>query len=49
MKLIETIKFDCDTCNGAGYLYWSNGEDFDVETCDCNLNDGMLFTTKENN
>lgn len=35
MKLIETLKFDCSECNGAGYIYWTHGEDYDVESCDC--------------
>ena len=26
----------CDFCGGKGYHGWSNGEDYDVEDCDCN-------------
>lgn len=35
LTLIKTLKFDCDTCNGHGYIYWGNAEDYDVEPCDC--------------
>ena len=28
---------NCKLCNGRGYAYWANGEDYDTETCECNL------------
>jgi len=27
---------NCDFCGGTGNLYWSVGEDFDSEVCECN-------------
>ena len=27
---------NCTICNGLGYQGWANGEDFDIEWCDCN-------------
>ena len=27
---------NCKLCNGLGYEGWSNGEDYDIEWCDCN-------------
>jgi hypothetical protein len=27
---------NCTICNGLGYEGWANGEDFDIEWCDCN-------------
>jgi hypothetical protein len=27
---------NCTMCNGVGYEGWTNGEDFDIEWCDCN-------------
>ena len=27
---------NCDKCKGIGYEGWANGEDFDIEWCDCN-------------
>jgi hypothetical protein len=51
MKLIKTIDFDCSACHGKGYLYYGGAEDWNIETCDCNLNDelfdGSLFTEGE--
>jgi hypothetical protein len=26
----------CNLCEGRGYHGWANGEDYDVEDCDCN-------------
>jgi len=27
---------NCDLCNGQGAQYWSNGEDYEFEDCECN-------------
>jgi hypothetical protein len=27
---------NCNACDGKGNLYWSQGEDFDTEVCECN-------------
>lgn len=33
--LVNEIK-NCNSCNGYGYNYFGNGEDYDFESCDCN-------------
>jgi hypothetical protein len=33
---------NCDLCYGRGYQGWANGEDFDVEDCECNIY-GLIF------
>ena len=33
--LIRIIK-NCNLCNGVGAHYFSNGEDYDFENCECN-------------
>lgn len=39
IRLIE----NCQECNGRGYHYFGNGEDFyDAEACQCNLYDIIL-------
>ena len=38
---IRTIQ-NCDLCNGKGAHYWSNGEDYDFEDCECNPY-GLIF------
>ena len=39
---IRLIK-NCQECNGRGYHYFGNGEDFyDAEACHCNLYDIIL-------
>ena len=35
LTLYKTLKFDCSQCQGEGYLYWGNNEDYDVEPCEC--------------
>ena len=32
---LRTIQ-NCDLCFGKGALYWSNGDDYDFENCECN-------------
>jgi hypothetical protein len=32
---LNTIR-NCDFCYGKGYVGWSNGEDYDMEDCECN-------------
>lgn len=33
---------NCHLCNGSGMNYWSNGEDYDFESCPCNPYDLIL-------
>jgi hypothetical protein len=35
----EIIAVSCDECGGAGFLFWGNENNFDVEACDCALED----------
>ena len=49
MKTInEIIAIACDECNGAGFVFWGNEAEFDVQSCAC-VNDGSLFWNGENN
>ena len=32
---LEQIR-NCDFCGGVGALYWDNGDDYNVEDCECN-------------
>jgi hypothetical protein len=43
----EIIAVACDECNGAGFIFWGDDNNFDVETCDC-VDDGSLFWNGEN-
>ena len=38
---------DCTMCNGIGYQGWANGEDFDIEWCDCNPSHLSPYDTEE--
>jgi hypothetical protein len=46
-NLKEIIAVSCDECNGAGFLFWGDDNNFDVEPCDC-VDDGSLFWNGEN-
>ena len=44
----SVMTFRCDECNGAGYIFWGDNLEYDVEKCQCkNFALGTLFTTKE--
>lgn len=47
-ELKEIIAVACDECNGAGFIFWGDDNNFDVEPCDC-IDDGSLFWNGENN
>jgi hypothetical protein len=34
-NLKEIIAVACDECNGAGFIFWGDDNNFDVEPCDC--------------
>ena len=33
----SVMSFACNECNGYGYLFFGDNENFDVEACDCAL------------
>jgi hypothetical protein len=41
----DVMIIECDECNDAGFIFFGNDNDFDVETCDCvtNANDGLTL------
>jgi hypothetical protein len=36
-NLAEIFAIACDECNGAGFIFFGNDLDYDVEPCDCAL------------
>lgn len=28
-------KVECNECNGAGFIFWGDEDNYDVETCEC--------------
>jgi hypothetical protein len=34
-QYLEIISAECDECGGAGFVFFGNEYDYDVETCDC--------------
>jgi hypothetical protein len=38
-NLAEIIGVACDECGGAGFIFWGNENNFDVESCECASDD----------
>jgi hypothetical protein len=36
-NLTEIIGVACDECGGAGFIFWGDEKNYDVESCDCAL------------
>jgi hypothetical protein len=36
-QYLEIIAVSCDECGGAGFLFWGDENNYDVESCDCAL------------
>jgi hypothetical protein len=36
-NLKEIIAVACDECGGAGFLFWGDENNYDVEQCECAL------------
>jgi len=34
-EYIEIIAANCDECGGAGFLFWGDERNYDVEPCAC--------------
>jgi hypothetical protein len=35
----EIIAVACDECGGAGFLFWGDENNYDVEACECAVED----------
>jgi hypothetical protein len=38
-NIAEIIAVACDECGGAGFLFWGDENNYDVEACECALDD----------
>ena len=34
-EYVEIISATCDECGGAGFVFWGDETNYDVEPCDC--------------
>ena len=41
-ELKDLIAIPCDECDGAGFIFFGNEKNYDVESCDC-VNDEELI------
>ena len=40
--LIEIISANCDECGGAGFLFFGNENNYDVEACACVIDEELI-------
>ena len=36
-QLIETLAENCEECGGAGFIFFGDENNYDVESCECAL------------
>jgi hypothetical protein len=41
-ELTNIIAIDCSWCGGAGFIFFGNENDFDVEPCDCVTDEELI-------
>jgi hypothetical protein len=34
-NLADVIGIECDECNGAGFVFYGNSDEYDVMQCNC--------------
>jgi hypothetical protein len=42
-ELKDIIAIPCEECNGAGFIFWGNENNFDVQACDCQFDETELI------
>jgi hypothetical protein len=43
----DIMVIPCDECKGAGFIYFGDGDTYDVESCDCVDNDELTLDWNE--
>jgi hypothetical protein len=38
----EIIAIECEECGGAGFVFWGDEKNYDVESCDCVLDEWVI-------
>ena len=41
-ELKDVIAISCDECGGAGFLFFGDNDNFDVESCDCVTDEELI-------
>ncbi len=41
-ELTNILAIDCDECGAAGFLFFGNENNFDVEPCDCVTDEELI-------
>jgi hypothetical protein len=41
-ELTNILAIDCDECGGAGFLFFGNENNYNVEPCDCVTDEELI-------
>jgi len=41
-NILEILAVECDECGGAGFVFWGDENNYDVESCDCSLDKWVI-------
>jgi hypothetical protein len=41
-ELTNILAVDCEDCGGAGFLFFGDNDSFDVEPCDCVIDEELI-------
>jgi len=41
-ELTNILAVDCEDCGGAGFLFFGDNDNFDVEPCDCVIDEELI-------
>jgi len=37
LMINSVMRFDCNECSGSGLIFWGDNDNYDVETCECEV------------
>ena len=41
-ELKDVIAIPCDECEGAGFIFWGDENNYDVEACACVIDEELI-------
>jgi len=41
-ELTNVTAIECDDCGGAGFIFFGDNYDFDIEPCDCVIDEELI-------
>ena len=41
-ELNDILAIECDECGGAGFIFFGDNDNFDIEPCDCVIDEELI-------